>query len=74
MLSPYSTPTDLEPLAAVREPRKGGGGNGLKTTTTTNKTEKGEERQISFSKKENRKPSKDCANKDNVSNALTPLV
>jgi len=72
VLSPYSTPTDLEPLAAVREPKKGGGGNGLKTTTT--KPEKGEERQISFFNKENRKPSKDCANKDNVSNALTPLV
>lgn len=76
VLSPHSTPTDLEPLAAVREPRKGGGGSGLRTTTssTKNKTEKGEERQISFFKKENRKPSKDCANKDNVSNALTPLV
>lgn len=35
MLSPYSTPTDLEPLAAVWEPKKGGGGSGLKTTTTT---------------------------------------
>ena len=68
MLSPYSTPTDLEPPAAVREPTKGGGGSGLKTTT------KGEERQISFFNKANRKPSKDCANKDNVSNALTPLV
>lgn len=31
-------------------------------------------RQISFFKKENRKPSKDCASKDNVSNALSPLV
>lgn len=31
MLSPYSTPTDLEPLAAVWEPKKGSGGNGLKT-------------------------------------------
>lgn len=31
MLSPYSTPTDLEPLAAVWEPRKGSGENGLKT-------------------------------------------
>ena len=40
VLSPYSTPTDLEPLAAVREPRKGGGGNGLKTTTTTTTTTK----------------------------------
>lgn len=31
-------------------------------------------RQIFFFKMENRKPSKDCASKDNVSNALTPLV
>lgn len=31
MLSPYSTPTDLEPLAAVWEPKKGSGGYGLKT-------------------------------------------
>lgn len=31
MLSPYSIPTDSEPLAAVWEPKKGSGGNGLKT-------------------------------------------
>lgn len=30
MLSPYSTPTDLEPLAAVWELKKGSGRNGLK--------------------------------------------
>lgn len=31
MLSPYSIPTDLEPPAAVWEPKKGSGSNGLKT-------------------------------------------
>lgn len=73
MLSPYSTPTDLEPLAAVWEPKKGTGGNGLKTKgDKTNRIRWG--RQISFFKMENRKPSKDCASKNIVLNALTPLV
>lgn len=31
MLSPYSIPTDLEPLAAVLEPKNGSGGSRLKT-------------------------------------------
>lgn len=35
MLSPYSTPTDLEPLAAAWEPKKGSGGNGLKKIKNT---------------------------------------
>lgn len=61
MLSPYSTPTDLEPLAAVWEPKKGSGRNGLKTKTMM------WGRQISCFKKENGKLSKNCASKDNVS-------
>lgn len=64
------TPTDSEPLAAVWEPKKGSGRNGSKQIK---KIRIRWEWQISFFKKEN-KLSKDCSSKDNVSNALSPLV
>lgn len=49
VLSSYSSPTDLEPLAAVWEPKKGSGGN------DSNKKQKKIRwgRQIFFFKKEN---------------------
>lgn len=69
VLSSYSTPTDLEPLAAVWEPKKGSGGNGSNQTKIRIRWG----RQISYFKKEN-KLSKDCASKDNILNAPCPLV
>lgn len=71
VLFSYSTPVDLERLAAVSEPKKGSGGNGSKQTNK--KIRIRWRRQISFFKKEN-KLSKDCTSKDNVSNAPCPLV